>query len=166
MPESLIRHRLAPLRLIALRLSLPDLETAAREPNVIDATRLTIQYHDSRALDQVTTIIKPRTAEGDVIRLSAAYRRNNDTPLVLDFKVELERYNRFSNGLRKLGFDRLDDMPDIPWLGADLWLLERASGTFYHDLILAPDRAKGIYAEIVELVKGNMREAVRLLNPS
>jgi len=165
MPEPLIRHRLAPLRLIALRLSLPDLETVARRPDVIDALRLTIQYHDNRALDQVTTILKVRAAQAEPPRLSAAYRRLNDKPLVLDLRLDEERYTAFAGGLRKVGFDKLDDMPDIPWIGADLWLLERASGTFYHDVIVAPEHAKDNYADIVRLVRENLREAVRMLNP-
>lgn len=160
MPEPLMRPRTAPLRLIALRLSLPELELIVRQPEVIESFRLTIQYHDGRCLDQAATITKLRGAPV-AVRLNAAYRRNNDRPLAYDFTLDPAKFDAYRMALRKLNFDKLDDPPDIPWRGADLWLLERASGTFHHDLIIAPDSASGVYAEIAALTRAHFPQAVR-----
>jgi hypothetical protein len=165
MPQPIMRPRSAPLRLIALRLGVSELETCARQPDIIEAIRVTIQYHDGRYLDQLSTLTKMRGPKVSV-RLNAAYRRNNDKPLVYDFAIDLTKFETTSLALRKLNFDKLDDPVDIPWLGADLWLVERASGTFHHDLIIAPDSASGVYAEIVGLLRANFPQAVRTLNPT
>ncbi len=162
MPESLMRPRSAPLRLVAVRLDEPELEALARAPGVIEVFRATVQYHDARCPDQVATLTKRRAIEG--ARLRVAYRRSNDKPLVFELVVDAGRYGIFCAGLRKLEFDRLDDMPNIPWSGADLWLLERASGTFHHDFIIPPDHATGLYAQIVTLVRDNLKEAVRTIS--
>ncbi len=162
MPESLMRPRSAPLRLVAVRLNEPESEALARTPGVIEAFRATVQYHDARCPDQVATLTKPRSMDG--ARLRVAYRRSNDKPLVFELVVDARRYGIVGAGLRKLEFDRLDDMPDIPWSDADLWLLERASGTFHHDIIIPPDHATGLFAQIVSLVRDNLKEAVRTIN--
>jgi hypothetical protein len=162
MPESLMRPRSAPLRLVALRLDEPELEALARRPGVIEAFRVTVQYHDGRCPDQVATLTKLRGTDGGKLRV--AYRRSSGKPLVFDLRVDARRCGIVVAGLRKLEFDRLDDMPDIPWSGADLWLLERASGTFHHDVIIPPDQAPGPYAQIVSLVRDNLKEAVRTIN--
>jgi hypothetical protein len=83
----------------------------------------------------------------------------------LNFIVDSARYSAIHGALRKLDFDKLDDPPDIPWHGADLWLVGRAAGTFHHDIIVAPESATGVYAEIVRLVRENLHEAVRAINP-
>ncbi len=162
MPESLMRPRSAPLRLVAVRLDEPEMDILARQPGTIEVFRVTVQYHDGQYPDQVATLNRMRAADGG--RLRVAYRRSNDKPLVFDIKVDARRYEALRAGLRQLGFDKLDDMPDIPWTGADLWLVERASGTFHHDLIIPPDHATGPYARIVSLVRDNLKEAVRTIN--
>jgi hypothetical protein len=159
-----MQRRAAPLRFIAVRLAVPELESAARQPGVVEALRLTIQYHDGRHPDQIATLTK-MSHPGEPVRLSVHYRRANDQALVLDYAIDAERFVAFNAALRKLGFDKLDDLPDIPWYGADLWLVERAAGSFHHDLIIAPDSASGTHAEIVKLIRENLREAGRAINP-
>jgi hypothetical protein len=157
-----MQRRAAPLRFIAVRLAIPELEAAVRQPGVAECLRVTIQYHDGRHPDQVATLTKLQSVSP--IRLAVHYRRANDRPLVLDYTVESERFTALNAALRKLGFDKLDDFPDIPWYGADLWLVERAAGTFHHDIILAPDTATGCHAEIVRLIREHLREATRAIN--
>jgi hypothetical protein len=65
--------------------------------------------------------------------------------------------------LRKINFDKLDDCDDIPWYGADLWLLERGVSSFHHDVIIAPDKAVGVHAELVKLIQTQLREAIRAI---
>jgi len=157
----LTRPQIAPLRFIAVRLGLPELETVARQPGVAESFRLTIQYHDARHPDQVATAIQ---LQGSV-KLTIVYRRANDEPLNLNYNIPTERFRALIGPLKRLGFDKLDDSPDLRWHGADLWLLERAASGFHHDLILAPDTAKTIYDEIVKLIHEHLREAIRAINP-
>src|SRR5438552_2968020 len=134
-----MQRRAAPLRFIAVRLAVAELEDAVRQPGVAEAFRITGQYHDGRHPDQIATLTKMQ-ATGP-IKLSVHYRRANDQPLVLDYAITPERFSTLNGALRKLGFDKLDDPPEFPWYGADLWLVERAAGTFHHDIIIAPDSA-------------------------
>ena len=159
----LIRPQAAPLRFIATRLSVLELEQIAREPGVAEAFRITVQYHDSRHPDQVATYVKGQP--GGAIRMKAHYRRASEKPLILEYSVDGARFRVFNTALRKLGFDKLDDCDDIPWYGADLWLIERAAANFHHDMIIAPDSAVGLHAEIVKLVREYLHEAVRGVNP-
>jgi hypothetical protein len=155
--QPLNRPASAPLRLIAVRLNIPELNVVARQPDVIEAVRVSIQAHDGRHPDQVGTLVKLRSGS----KLSVAYRRAK--PLTLDYTVDAAHCAALTAGLRRLKFDTLDDIPDIPWLGADLWLVERAAGSFYHDVIIAPAKASGAHAEITALITQHMREATRTI---
>ena len=158
-----LKRRTAPLRLVAMRLNMPELEKVARQPGIVEAFRLTIQYHDGRHPDQIATLT--RLQSGLSAHLEVHYRRANDQTLVLAHTVEVDRFQGLLTALRKLDFDRLDDPADMPWHGADLWLVERGAGTFHHDFMLAPDSATGVHAEVVRLIREKLREAVRAINP-
>lgn len=158
-----LKRRTAPLRLVAFRLNVPELEKIAREPGIVEAFRLTIQYHDGRHPDQIATLSKLQS--GQAARLDVRYRRANDQVLTLTHAVDVDRFQALLMALRKLDFDKLDDASDIPWYGADIWLVERAAGTFHHDIMFAPDNARGVYSEIVRLVRERLHEAVRAINP-
>jgi hypothetical protein len=123
-----------------------------------------VQYHDGRHPDQVTTVIFRQGGAG--VEVSVHYRRTKaDKPLVLMPKIPIERCKEFAAALRALKFDTLDDQDGIPWFGADLWMIERASGSFYHDIVIAPDSAQntkaGDHAAIIGLIRELLREAVR-----
>ncbi len=159
-----LQRRADPLRQIAARLALPTLAQIAKQPGIGDAWRLTIQYHDAQHPDQVATIAFRQGAGGSA-NLTLHYRRADDRPFMLAPHVPLERCREFTLALRALKFDTLDDMPDLPWFGADLWLVERASGGFHHDVVLAPDRATDVYGSIVSVVHLHLKEALRAIRP-
>ncbi len=157
-----LRPAAAPLRLIALRVMQPELTTVAAQPTVIEAYRLTIRYHDGRHPDQVGTLVRVRgSAEG---HLAVTYRRPNAKPLTLETTIDTIRAGALTTTLRQLHFDSLDDAKNSSLVGADTWLLERASGTFHHDVILTPETAHAVYADIVAAVQTHLREAVRTIN--
>jgi hypothetical protein len=145
-----------------VRLKLPEVTRIVRQPGVGEALRLTIQYHDGRHPNQVATITKSQTGE---VKLLVAYRRANDQSLSWSYDLPLARYQVMGAGLRRLNFDKLDDPPDIPWYGADLWLVERAAGSFHHDVIVPPASSSGAHGEIVRLISDQWKEAVRAINP-
>ena len=157
------RPQAEPLRFIATRLAVPELEKVARQPGIAEAFRLTVQYHDGRHPDQIATLTKMQSS--DNAKMTVHYRRANDEPLVLEHAITAERFRAFNAALRKLGFDKLDDPDDIPWFGTDLWLVERSALTFHHDVIIPPESATGIHGEIVKLIHAQFREAIRAINP-
>jgi hypothetical protein len=149
------------LRLIADRLGLPELREVIRQPGIDEAYRVTIQYHDGRHPDQVATLTR---AQNGSVMLIVAYRRHHHQP-VFEYPLDLERFRDFDLALRRVGFDRRDDQPDLPYLGEDFWMIERASGSFLHDLVLSPEHAVGVYAWMIEVVKELLPQAVRAIQP-
>jgi hypothetical protein len=148
------------LRLIALRLNVPPIEVVARTPGTNEAYRITVQYLDGQHPDQIATLTLGQSG-ADSAKLSVHYRRADGRPLVLTPLLPPEQARNFSTELRTLGFDRLDDMPDLPWRSAELWLIERAAGAFVRDLVLSPGTAQGKYFKIVTSVREKLPEAVR-----
>ena len=80
-------------------------------------------------------------------------------PLV--YPVTLERYNGFVQALHTLGFDQMKDQPNLSTFEVDLWLIERAAGTYVKNLILSPQRAEGAYAQLIGAVQKYLPEALR-----
>ncbi|GAB4545512.1 MAG: hypothetical protein OHK0023_03920 [Anaerolineae bacterium] len=159
MPDSVMRHQSAPLRLVSLRLDVPELTRVALQPGVVEAFRLTVQHHDGRTPDHVATAWRVRGQE--YANLQIAYRRPTEKTLTIDLKLDLAKWNAFMAGLRLHAFDTLDDLPNIPWLGADLWLLERAAGSFHHDVIIAPMFASGVHLALVGLIQEHLPQLLR-----
>jgi hypothetical protein len=150
------------LRLIAERLSLPTLQQFAAQPGVNEAVRLSIAYHDARHPNSTATLCR---GIGKTCQLSVAYERHDQQgkPLIYDFQIPLVRYQTLLTALRGSQFDTLDDSPDMPPYGVDLWLVERASGRFFHDVLLAPPAARGHHRELVMALRGHLAEAMREL---
>ncbi|HLY28931.1 MAG TPA: hypothetical protein VKQ72_21470 [Aggregatilineales bacterium] len=157
----LTRSQVAPLRLIAARLGLPELEQIALQAGVTETFRLTIKYHDGHHPDQVATAVKHQSRATP--SLSVLYRRVNGDALTLEHALDLPRFRSLIATLKKIGFDRLDDDKTIDWVRSDVWLVERAASAFHHDVIIAPATATGIYADTVALVTASLREAVRAI---
>ncbi len=64
--------------------------------------------------------------------------------------------------MASVSFDHLPDQPDLPGYDAtDLWLVERAAGTFAHSVIVAPDLARDQYARLVNAVKHGLPAVLR-----
>ncbi|MBN2470461.1 MAG: hypothetical protein JXN59_07040 [Anaerolineae bacterium] len=145
------------LRMIAGRLDLPALSAVARRPGINAAYRLSIQYHDGRYADQVATLTHSQNSESE---LAVVYRRFTLHP-VLEYMLDEDRFHAFNLALRRLRFDQLDDQPGIPLYGVDFWLIERASGSYFHDVVLAPEHASGAHAWLVDVFRTHLPEAVR-----
>src|SRR4051812_42022643 len=95
------RPQAEPLRFIATRLAVLELEKVARQPGIAEAFRLTIQYHDGRHPDQIATLTKLQSS--DSAKMTVHYRRANDASLVLEHTIAAERFRSFNTVLRKLG---------------------------------------------------------------
>lgn len=75
--------------------------------------------------------------------------------------ISLGRLTALLLAWQQAGFDRLSDQPELPLHGLDLWLLERAAGTFVHSVIVAPQTATGQHAALVAAVREYLPEALR-----
>jgi hypothetical protein len=145
------------LRAIIESVGVAALADIIRQPGVSAVYRLTVYHHDGRARDTVSTLIHAPVSGSrleTVVRLMFGGK-----PLV--YNVLPRRYEHFVNRLNAANFDQLGDQPSLPPYGADLWLLERAAGSFNKSLILAPDRAEGVYASLVAAVRDHLPEALR-----
>lgn len=147
------------LRLIAARLELPPLAQVARRPGINEAYRLTIQYHDGRCADQVATLT--HSQHGEVL-LSVVYRRLYQHP-ALEYVFDADRFRDLDVALRRLKFDQQDDQPDVQFFGVDFWLIERASGSYLHDVVLDPESASGVHGWLVDVFREYLPEALRTL---
>jgi hypothetical protein len=152
-------RRADPIRLIALRLRQDELRNLTRQPGINEAFRVTIQYHDAQHPNQVATLLR---GHGSVGGLRVVY----DKPakdIYFTYQVGIERYQALLTALRRIKFDSLDDQPDVPYFGVDLWLVERVSGSFYHDVVLAPGTARGFYRELVLAIREHLKEGLRTI---
>ncbi|MEZ4670565.1 MAG: hypothetical protein R3E39_21875 [Anaerolineae bacterium] len=145
------------LRAIADQMGLKPPEKLAIQPGMRGVYRLTIRYHDRRARDVVATATRSGV-EG--ARLEVVFRRLfEDQPLT--FRMRQVDYEGLERGLEMVHFDKLDDQANIPSYGVDLWMWERAAGTFYKSVIFVPEQATGVYAELVQVARVRLAEAVR-----
>jgi hypothetical protein len=144
------------LRSIGDQINLTPLQKVALQPGISAVYRLTVRYHDRRARESVATLRRWR----DQITLEIVYRgRFDHKPLALN--VLQAQYEAFVAALHKLRFDQLNDQPNLPTYGVDLWLLERAAGSFTKSLILAPELARDVHAALVETVRTHLPEMLR-----
>jgi len=145
------------LRAIAEYMGLDPLKRIVRQPGVRAVYRVTIYHHDRRALDSVATLRRDTLNEAV---LSLVYEGMfHSKPLI--HIIPAERYEVFTLALQKLHFDHIADQPGIPLYGLDFWMIERAAGTFVKSVIVAPQTANGIHAELVATLKTHLPEALR-----
>jgi hypothetical protein len=149
-------RRADPIRLVALRLKQDELRNVTRRPGINEAFRVTIQYHDGRHPNQVATLTRGHSQS---CTLAVYYDKPGKT-VQFSYPIESERYQKLFMALRRVKFDSLDDQPEVPYFGVDMWLIERASGSFYHDVVLAPESARGFYRELVMAIRDHLKEGL------
>jgi hypothetical protein len=142
------------------QMKLTSLTKLALQPGVRAVYRLTIRYHDRRAIDSVATVVRT-SANGAT--LEVVFRgRFEQKPL--RFQVSQTDYEGLSFGFQKVNFDKLGDQPNLKSYGQDLWLWERAAGTFHKSVLLSPSDAEGVYWQLVRLAWTHLPEAVRVVD--
>lgn len=163
MCASLLGFQAPLLRSIAEELQLPPLTEIARQPGTHEVYRITVHYYDGRACNSVATL---RGSATQAVMLEVLYQRAlNRKPLT--HHIEDQRYTAFVKALKSVGFDHLGDQPGLPAHDAtDLWLVERAAGTFSHSVIIAPELAplglvRDNYRRLANAVKNGLSEALR-----
>ena len=143
------------LRFIADRLALPPLQDTVKRPGINAAYRVTISYPAGDHAEQVATLLIGHAAA----TLSVLYHRAPDHPR-LSFDIPRLRERKLTQAFIACKFDRLDDQPGLA-PDRSLWLVERASATHYHDVVLAPGKAEGGYRCVVMALRAYLPEALR-----
>jgi hypothetical protein len=145
------------LKTMADQVGLMPLNKVALQPGIKSSYRLTVRYHDLRAYDSVATLTQ-RSADGATLEVvyRGLFRHKPVT-----FQIEQSRFEAFLLSLQKAQFDHLADQPHIPPHGVDLWLLERAAGSFYKSVIIAPELTAHIYARLVFEMNAHLPEALK-----
>ncbi len=146
------------LRTIATRLNLPDFRQLTQQPIINEAVRVSIYHPIGTAPDSVATLSYGH--HQTACTLQVCYDRPNHRA-DLHFQIPIVRYNALLGALRKAHFDTLDDETDLPFHGVDLWLIERAAGSFYHDIVLCPSSATGKHRELMRALQDHLPEAIR-----
>lgn len=142
------------------QMKLQSLTKLALQPGVRAVYRLTIRYHDRRAIDSVATVVRT-SANGAM--LEVVFRgRFEQKPL--RFPVSQPDYEGLTFGFQKVNFDKIGDQPLLKSYGQDLWLWERAAGMFHKGVLLSPSDAEGVYWQLVKLAWTHLPEAVRLVD--
>lgn len=146
------------LRAIADQLGLKPISEIARLPGVTGVYRITVNYFDGRACNSVATV---RASQTGGVTLEAVYQRLQALKPIAH-RIDDVRYEVFVQAVRSLRFDHMRDQPNLPdYNSTDLWLVERAAGTFNHSVILAPELAREDYARLVNAVRNGLSEALR-----
>lgn len=148
--------------MIAIRTGQPELRKVLQRPGVNEALRLSVYHHDGAKPDYLATLTRGIGASCDLEMVYDKYIRLN-LLYTYNFTIPLERYQKLLSALRIGKFDEMDDEPDLPGSGVNLWLIERGSGSFYHDVVLAPSQSVGHHRELVIALRTFLPEAIREL---
>ena len=152
-----IHRRADAIRLVAVRLGQGELKDITQRPGVHEALRVSVYYHDGRFPNSVATLTRGLSKP---CHLQVAYDKT-PKPVYFDLTVSIEKFHALLLDLRRARFDKLDDQPDVPFYGVDLWLVERIAGSFYHDIVLSPNSSGGNYREIMRAIQTHIPDSVR-----
>ncbi len=158
---SLLGYHVPLLRSIPEELGLAPVGEVAQRPGVADVCRITVHYYDRRACDSVATVINARTSGAS---LETVYRRALGHKPLLHPLTEA-RYRAFFLALRAAGFDKLVDQDGLPaYDSTDVWMIERAAGTFIRSVVVAPDIVKSApHTALMTAVQTHLPEALRMV---
>lgn len=146
------------LRAIAESLRLPPVSEIAKQPGVREVYRVTISYFDGRSCNSAATLI---AGIGEP-RVEVVYQKAlGEKPLVKPIAEPV--YQAFVKVLRMAKFDQMPDQPNLPdYNSVDLWLVERAAGTFTRSVITAPEIVdEHPQVAVVSAVQTYLPEALR-----
>ena len=138
------------------RLGMGDLAAAARASGVICALQIVVHQGNRRLRHSVARVVESQLGEVDLL---VAYEGVDLSPRRVSHTRE--RIAPLHRALDMARFDRLQDQPGITIADAPLWLVQRATGTHLHGVILAPDKPALPWSRIVNAVHDCLPAAVR-----
>jgi hypothetical protein len=150
----------SPLLAIAQRLGLPHVKVLAKEVGVKNVFRITAQHPSRHARNSVATLIQSRLQPAQLQILYEGFLNNQPITRTLEEHLVALLFTR----LAEAKFDHLPDQPS-PNTTMTLWLLERASGSFYTSVVLSPYRVEAPYSRLVNALDDTLPEAIREVSP-
>ena len=152
-----LRDYASPLLDFVSRLEIPKLRQLAKQPGIQAVYRIVTYHADRHARHVVATIT--RTQYND-LTLEVIYEGvANHRPFTHD--VSFSNYEKLLAVFQQVDFDQLSDQPKLPIYNRDLWMIERAAGTFYHCVVMSPDTPQKPYVTLINAVDAYIPEAVR-----
>ena len=144
---------------LASRLGLPDLAQAARAAGVMSVLEISAYYAQRRVRHSVARVIEYQRGE---IELQVAYEgvRLERAPRIA---IDEARVGKVNAALLAARFRSLEDQPGLSYEERSLWLIQQATGSFVHAIIVAPDRPEPPYSAIVNAIDDCLPEAIREL---
>ncbi len=158
---SLLGYHVPLLRAIPTELGLAPTIEVVQRPGVAEVCRITVHYYDRRACDSVATLINSRMSGA---ALETVYRRAlAQKPLT--HVLDETRYRAFLMAIKTAGFDKLADQADLPaYDSTDVWMIERAAGSFCRSVVVAPDIAQSApHRALITAVQTYLPEALRMV---
>ena len=142
---------------LASSLGLPDLEREAGRAGVMSVLQVTAYYVERRVRHSVARILEYQMGE---IEMQVAYEGVR-LAKPMQLAVEREQIERLNEVLLDVNFGKLGDQSDLSYNERSLWLIQRASGSHLHGIMVAPDRPEMPYSTIVNAIDAHLPEAIR-----
>lgn len=154
-----MEHYFGFLRGIAERYGLPSVKQLATMSNLKAVYRVTVYRPDRRASDCIVTL--KRGALQNTL-LEAVYAGRFDNKPITRAWTDAQ-FEAFIGAIRPSQFDKISDQTDIPLVGADICLFERAGGNFIKAILFAIPNNHAPYNHLVMTIQQFMPEALREL---
>ncbi len=147
----------ASLKEVAERLALPPLKQLALAPGTKAVYRITCYSINGRLHHSVGTL----TAQlGDAPLLTVVYE-GLFAHKPLEHRLAASAYERWSATLTQLSFDKLTHQSGLAHCQQSVWLVEKGVNTFYHSVLLSPERPQPPYSTIINAIDAYLPEAIR-----
>lgn len=145
------------LSAIAKRMQLTPLNKLSAQAGIHHVYRITIYYQNKRAHNSVATVLHAYKTQ---YTCETCYENVlNNHPI--SHEIHPKAYERFTQGLYSIQFDKLTDQANLPLHYKTLWMIERAAGSFYKSILFTPDRLEKPYTTIINILDSYIPESIR-----
>lgn len=142
---------------VADNLGAKHIKELARQAGVISVLRITAYYPERQVRHSVATLMERIQDQREMSIIHEGFY--NHQPMILG--VSRNHYEKLLDALLQARFDKLTDQPNVSYKDHCLWLIQRASGTYTHSVIVSPDHPILPYAAIVNAIDAYLPEAIR-----
>jgi hypothetical protein len=160
--DALMKYHAGFLLSILDRTGVPPLKTLAAQPGMKAVYRVVAYYADRRAQHSVATLVDERMSASP--RLEVVYEGfRQHQPM--DYSVTFADYAALVTAFGRVNFDKLQDQAEPQEQLLALWLVERATGTFYHSVIFSPHKPVLPYSLLINAIDAYLPDAIKEMKP-
>ena len=142
---------------VADNLGVSHIKQVAKQAGVISVLRITAYYPERRIRHSVATLIERNQNQREMSLIHEGFFNHRPVKIT----VSRDDFDHLTNALIQAKFDKLKDQPDISYKDHSLWLIQRASGIYLHEIIVSPDNPELPYSSIVNAIDAYLPEAIR-----